>query len=62
MTKIKGKKWDRSAYESVFYLSHQSPNQTCYTRKTVDIKGYRKNEDTLVFLNKITQFFTYVYA
>ena len=49
LTKLKGYPTNRSAYDSVLYLSHQSPNQTCYSRKTVESKGYRKNEDNLVF-------------
>ena len=38
-TDINGNPKNRSAYESMLYLSHQTPNQLCYTRKSINKTG-----------------------
>ena len=48
-TNINGNPKNRSAYESMLYLSHQMPNQLCYTRKSINKTGYRKISEKLTF-------------
>ena len=61
------KKGNRSAFESMLYLSDQSPNQLCYTRKSTNGTGYKKIKEKLkfqgsdVYSRDLSSLFVYVH-
>lgn len=58
---------NRSTYESMLYLSHQSPNTLCYTRKLTNKRSHKKVYEKLIFLARevymksISDIFLYVH-
>ena len=46
---LRGIAENRSSFDSVFYLSQQTPHQLCYTRKSVTTYGYKKDFEKLTF-------------
>ena len=58
---------NRSTYESMLYLSHQSPNTLCYTRKSSYTRNHKRVYEKLTFLalevykKSISDIFLYVH-
>ena len=62
VTIIRGDYANRSSFESVFSLSHTSPNQLCFTRKSVTISGYKKAYEKILLMNTLyTSHFSDIY-
>ena len=50
ITSIEGNnRQNRSTFESMLYLSYQSPNELCYTRTSTNASNYKKLHETLIF-------------